>query len=77
MIGVDEKTQEAVFERLERLVKFDSKKYVRANEGMVMFSLGRGKLLELARAAKATRKMDKILLINVQILYDYIEQMYS
>lgn len=44
---------------------------------MVMFSLGRGKLLELARAAKATRKMDKILLINVQILYDYIEQTYS
>lgn len=42
-----------------------------------MFSIGRKKLLEIARAAKATRKLDKVLLINVQILYDYIEQMYS
>lgn len=77
MIAVDEKTQEEVFNKLERLVKFDTKKYVRYSDATVMFSLGRTKLNEIAKAAKAIRKIDYLVLINVQVLYDYIENMYS
>lgn len=77
MIGVDEKTQEEVFRKLERLAKYDTKKYARYSDAVVMFSMSRTKLTEVARAAKAIRKIDRLVLINVQVLYDYIENMYS
>lgn len=77
MISVDEKTQEEVFAKLERLAKFDTKKYVRYSDAAIMFSLGRTKLYEIAKAAKSVRKIDHVALINVQVLYDYIENMYS
>lgn len=77
MISIDEKTQEEVFSRLERLAKYDTKKYVRYSDAEIMFSMSRTKLIEVAREAKATRKIDRLVLINVQILYDYIEHVYS
>lgn len=77
MIGVDEKTQEEVFNKLEKLAKFDSKKYARYDDASIIFSMSRTKLIEVAKAAKATRKIERLVLINVQVLYDYIENMYS
>lgn len=77
MITIDDKMQEEVFEKLEKLAKFDAKKYVRLKDAKNIFSMGNNKTREIAEAAHAIRKVDGLVLFNVQVMYDYIENMYS
>ena len=39
--------------------------------------MGNHKTREIGEAAKAIRKIDGLVLYNVQVMYDYIENMYS
>lgn len=77
MADIDNKAQEEIFDRLERLAKLDAKKYVRLKDAKEMFSMGNHKTREIGEAAKAIRKIDGLVLYNVQVMYDYIENMYS
>lgn len=77
MAAIDERAQEEIFEKLERLAKYDAKKYVRLKDAKDMFSMGNQKTREIGEAANAIRKIDGLVLFNVQVMYDYIENMYS
>ena len=49
------------------------KKFVRYQEGAELYSLGLTKFRELAKEAKAVYKIDKVVLVNCEILDQYLE----
>ena len=49
------------------------KKFVRYQEGAELYSLGLTKFQELAKEAKAVYKIDKVVLVNCEILDQYLE----
>jgi len=49
------------------------KKYVRYKEGAEMYSMCQSKFERLAKDAKATYKVDKLVLVNIEILERYLE----
>ena len=59
----------------ERYVK---KLYVRIGEGSVLYSIGRHRFIEMARAAGAVYKLNEdkggMVLINLEIFDEYMEQ---
>jgi len=52
---------------------FKNKRFVRFKEGADMYSLGITKFQELAREAKATYKVDKVVLVDCAIFERYLE----
>ena len=50
-----------------------AKKFVRSQEGAELYSLGLTKFQELAKEAKAVYKIDKVALVNCEILDKYLE----
>lgn len=50
-----------------------SKKYVRYKEGAELFSMGLSKFQKMAHEAKATYKVDKLVLVNVDKFEKYLE----
>lgn len=62
---------------LERLVLTGQKRYVRYQEGAELYSMGLHGFQDLAKEADAVRKVKGVALVNVSILNDYIESMYS
>ena len=50
-----------------------AKKFVRYQEGAELYSLGLTKFQELAKEAKAVYKIDKVALVNFEILDKYLE----
>ena len=50
-----------------------AKKFVRYQEGAELYSLGLTKFQELAKEAKAVYKIDKVALVNCEILDKYLE----
>lgn len=50
-----------------------TKKFVRYQEGAELYSLGLTKFQELAKEAKAVYKIDKVVLVNCEILDQYLE----
>ena len=58
------------------------KKFVRLKEGCQLYSIGLTKFQKLAKDANAIYKIDKVVLVNCDILDEYLEgfhvdQMYS
>ena len=51
----------------------DRKKFVRYKEGAELYSMSQSKFEQLARDAKATYKVDKLVLVNCEILDEYLE----
>ncbi len=49
------------------------KKFVRYKEGHELYSMGMNKFQQLARDAKAVYKIDKLVLVNCEILDRYLE----
>ncbi len=49
------------------------KKFVRYKEGCELYSMGMNKFQQLARDAKAVYKIDKLVLVNCEILDRYLE----
>ncbi len=50
-----------------------AKKYVRYEEGAKKYSMGLSKFQSLAREAKATYKVDKLVLVNYVLFEKYLE----
>lgn len=50
-----------------------AKKFVRYEEGAKKYSMGLSKFQSLAREAKATYKVDKLVLVNCDLLEKYLE----
>ncbi len=64
-------------ESLEIAVNSGTKKYVRYNEGADLYSMGIHGFTDLAKEAGAVRKINGVCLVNVDILNEYIEEMYG
>ena len=60
-------------ERLENLVLSGGKKFVSYKEGAELLSIGLHSFEELAKDAKAIYKIKGRVLINIQLVYDYME----
>lgn len=54
-------------------VKSSHKKFVRYKEGCELYSMGMNKFQQLAKDAKAIYKIDKLVLVNCEILDRYLE----
>lgn len=67
----------APIEPLEKLVTSGQKKYVRYSEGAELYSMGIHAFTELAREANAVRKVRGVCLVNLDIINEYIEDMYG
>ena len=50
-----------------------AKKFVRYDEGARKYSMGLSKFQTLAREAKATYKVDKLVLVNCDLFEKYLE----
>lgn len=53
--------------------KIDKKRFVRYSEGAEMYSMGLTKFQELAKDAKACYKVNQLVLVNLDILDEYLE----
>ena len=53
--------------------KADRKKFVRYKEGAELYSMSQSKFERLAKDAKAVYKVDKVVLVNCEILDAYLE----
>jgi len=51
----------------------NNKKYVRYPEGAERYSMGIQSFMKLAKEAKATRRIRHLVLVNTEILDQYIE----
>lgn len=59
--------------RLDKNKKKDRKRFVRYSEGAEMYSMGLTKFQELAKDAKACYKVNQLVLVNLDILDEYLE----
>ncbi len=50
-----------------------AKKFVRYEEGAKKYSMGLSKFQSMAREAKATYKVDKVVLVNCELFEKYLE----
>lgn len=53
--------------------KTNNKRFVRYNEGAEMYSMSLSKFQQLAKDAKACYKVNQLVLVNLDILDEYLE----
>lgn len=58
---------------LERLVRGQGKKFVRLKEGAALYSMGINSFRELAKDAGAIYHIKKIVLINTELIDEFLE----
>ena len=58
---------------LEKLVKGGRKKFVRYEEGAQLYSMGLHAFQELAKDAKAVYQVKRVVLVNTEIVDEYLE----
>lgn len=58
---------------LEKLVQTERKKFVRYEEGAKLYSMGVHTFQELAKDAKAVYHVKRIVLINTELIDEYLE----
>ena len=64
-------------EQILKSVPGGKKKWVRYDEGAVLYSMGIHSFTELAKEAKAIYRIRRIVLVNTEKLDEYIEMMYG
>ena len=64
-------------ESLEIAVNSGTERYGRDNEGADLYAMGIHGFTDLAKEAGAVRKINGVCLVNVDILNEYIEEMYG
>ena len=64
-------------EALRYLVEAAQKPYVSYEEGSQLYSLGIHSFADIAKDAKATRRIGRRVLVNVKVLNKYIETMFD
>lgn len=60
-------------EHIEKLLKNKKKKYVRLQEGAELYSLGLHMFREIADEAHAVVKLRKVVLVDTEILDQYLD----
>lgn len=58
---------------LEKMVQTGRKKFVRYEEGAKLYSMGLHTFQELAKDAKAIYHVKKVVLINTELIDEYLE----
>lgn len=58
---------------LENLLKYGKKKFVRYDEGAKLLSMGLHSFQDLAKDAGAIYKVKRRVLVNIQMVYDFME----
>ena len=58
---------------MENLLGGIKKKFVKYEEGAAMFSMGLHSFMDLAKEAKAVYRIRRIVLVNTEIIEDYLE----
>lgn len=53
--------------------KTDKKRFIRFKEGAELYSMSQPKFEQLARDAGATYKLNKLVLVNIDIFEEYLE----
>lgn len=51
----------------------NKKRFVRYREGAEMYSMGESKFMQIAKDAKACYKVNQLVLVNLDILDEYLE----
>ena len=62
---------------LEKLLAGKKKKYVRYEEGAVLYSMGKNSFRQVAQDAHAIVRLKRIALVNVEVLDEYIDDTVS
>lgn len=57
----------------KKIKKINNKRFVRYAEGAEMYSMCASKFMQLAKDAKACYKLNQLVLVNLDILDDYLE----
>ncbi len=60
-----------------RSIPVGKKKWVRYDEGAILYSMGIHAFMDLAKEAKAIYQIRRIVLVNTEKLDEYIEMMYG
>lgn len=60
-------------ENMEGLLTNGKKKFVKYDEGAAMFSMGIHSFMDLAKEAKAVYRIRRIVLVNTEIIEEYLE----
>lgn len=60
-------------ENMENLLINGRKKFVKYDEGAAMFSMGIHSFMDLAKEAKAVYRIRRIVLVNTEIIEEYLE----
>ena len=60
-------------ENMENLLTNGRKKFVKYDEGAAMFSMGIHSFMDLAKEAKAVYHIRRIVLVNTEIIEEYLE----
>ena len=71
----DAEKQQEKMEKLEKLTANGKKKWVRYDEGALLYSMGLHSFQKLAKDAKAIYHVNRIDLINTEKIDEYIELM--
>ena len=58
---------------LEKLVQVGRKKFVRYEEGAMLYSMGVHTFQQLAKDARAILKIDRMVLVDLDIFDEYLE----
>ena len=73
----DQNKQEKLDHMVKQFAEGGKKKWVRYDEGALLYSMGIHSFMELAKEAKAVYHIRRIVLVNTEKLDEYIEMMYS
>lgn len=73
----DEDYKEVDLEKLRIVVEAAQKRYISMAEGRMLYSLGRHSFDKLVKDSGARRDMGVRILVNVQVLNQYIEDMFA
>ena len=60
-------------ETVDNLFTNGKKKFVKYEEGAAMFSMGIHSFMDLAKEAKAVYRIRRIVLVNTEIIEEYLE----
>ena len=58
---------------LEKILAGKKKKYIRYEEGAVLYSMGKNSFRQVAQDAHAVVRLKRIALVNVEVLDEYLE----
>lgn len=67
------KTETFTVPELEKILARKKKKYIRYEEGAVLYSMGKNSFRQIAQDAHAIVRLKRIALVNVEVLDEYLE----